>query len=383
MLHIGAFGGVFMPTARHGLFDPGEGERPTLAALGAAIGGRLEYYPLRFLGVGVEGGGTPIRSPSAGATTGAFGVRAHVIGQLPYRLSPFLLIGGGGLGNSSQVAVLNSSRGAFHWGGGLRVFVHKWIALRLDGRHVVAGTGTSRFSVGEVTLGLDVTLRLRDWAGPRKPRERDADEDGVVDSEDPCPATPGSDGHGCPAQLRDTDEDGIKDHADRCPRQWADTPGGCPVADQDGDSIPDARDSCIDEPETFNGWEDQNGCADEVPAEVAAFSGTIGGITFESNEATIRKSSYKVLDRAAATMRSYATMKIEIVGHTDSQGQREANIQLSQRRADAVKRYLVKQGVEEDRIFTRGAGPDEPVADNATKGGRAKNRRIEFRLVGG
>jgi OOP family OmpA-OmpF porin len=381
MLNFGVFGGISIPSKSHGLFDPGEGDRPTLSAIGGDVGARLEYFPLSFLGLGFEGAAMPIKSPSEGTTTAAYGVRASVIGQLPYRVAPFLLFGGGALGNNSGFPILNSDRGAFHWGGGLKFFLNKWLAVRLDGRHVVAGAGTSRFSHGEVSVGLDITLRLRDWIKPRNPRDGDGDADGVADSKDDCPATPGSDGHGCPPHLRDVDDDGIKDAQDDCPRQWADTPSGCPLQDKDSDGIPDGRDGCVDDPENQNGWEDSDGCPDEIPADVAAFSGVIKGINFDTGKASIKKKSHKVLKNAASTLRSNPEMQIEVVGHTDNQGDRAMNVDLSQRRADAVKSYLVEEGVEAERIYTRGSGPDEPIADNKSKKGRAKNRRIEFRLI--
>jgi OOP family OmpA-OmpF porin len=346
------------------------------------MGARVEYYPLRFVGIGVEGGVKPTRSPELDASTAIYAVRGHVIGQLPYRFTPMLLLGGGILGNGSALPILSSSKGAFHWGGGLKYHVNKWIAVRLDGRHVVADTGSSRFSVAEVTIGLDVTLRLRDWIAPRDPRDRDSDADGVTDSKDPCPATPGSDGQGCPPHLRDTDDDGIKDNKDRCPKEWADTPSGCSLRDKDADGIPDAQDRCIDEPENLNGWSDTDGCPDEVPEAVAAFSGVIRGINFDSGKAKIRKSSHKLLNKAAKTLEAFPEMTIEVIGHTDDQGDRDSNLALSQRRADAVKNYLVDRGVDAARVYTRGAGPDEPIEDNKSKKGRAKNRRIEFRLVG-
>ena len=74
-------------------------------------------------------------------------------------------------------------------------------------------------------------------------------------------------------------------------------------------------------------------------------------------------------------------MKIEISGHTDNVGRPDYNIDLLCRRADAVKRHLLAKGVKDDRIQTRGAGPNDPIADNTTAKGRAKNRRIEFKLV--
>jgi OOP family OmpA-OmpF porin len=75
------------------------------------------------------------------------------------------------------------------------------------------------------------------------------------------------------------------------------------------------------------------------------------------------------------------TLRVEISGHTDNTGSLGLNLTLSADRAAAVKAYLVGKGVAAERIETRGAGPNEPVADNATKSGRSKNRRIEFKLL--
>jgi len=80
-------------------------------------------------------------------------------------------------------------------------------------------------------------------------------------------------------------------------------------------------------------------------------------------------------------MTDYPKLRIRITGHTDNVGDRDSNAKLSQARADAVKQYLVDKGVAADRIETRGAGPDEPIADNDTPAGQQKNRRIEFKLL--
>ncbi len=76
----------------------------------------------------------------------------------------------------------------------------------------------------------------------------------------------------------------------------------------------------------------------------------------------------------------FPDLKVEIVGHADEVGSREYNVSLSQRRADSVKAWLVKKGVPSDRIETRGVGPDEPLDTSGTEAGRAKNRRIEFKI---
>ena len=142
-----------------------------------------------------------------------------------------------------------------------------------------------------------------------------------------------------------------------------------------------ADDKCKDEPETNNGFEDGDGCPDEVPEAVKAFTGAIEGIYFETAKAIIRPRSQSTLERAAKVLADYPDVRVEISGHTDDRGKRDMNMKLSADRAEAVKTWLTEHGIDASRITTRGAGPDEPVADNATKPGRAKNRRIEFKIL--
>ena len=87
------------------------------------------------------------------------------------------------------------------------------------------------------------------------------------------------------------------------------------------------------------------------------------------------------LDRAVAVLTEFSSVRIEIVGHTDNTGSDAHNLDLSQRRAASVKRYLVDHGVAASRIETRGAGPYEPIDTNRTAEGRAKNRRVEFTIL--
>jgi OOP family OmpA-OmpF porin len=118
-----------------------------------------------------------------------------------------------------------------------------------------------------------------------------------------------------------------------------------------------------------------------VPDEVARFTGAIEGITFDNDKATIRKSSTKALDDAVKVLTDHPDIRIEISGHTDIKGDRDHNLDLSQRRAESVKQYLVEHGVDETRITTIGHGPDKPVDTNDTEKGRANNRRIEFKPI--
>lgn len=218
----------------------------------------------------------------------------------------------------------------------------------------------------------------------------DRDGDGVPDGADQCPEQPEimngfEDEDGCPEF--DQDRDGIFGSADLCPTDPEDLDGdqdedGCPDVDSDGDGVADSIDRCPGEMETLNAYEDSDGCADEVPDKVKKFSGTIDGIAFGASSANIDKRSYRVLDEAAEVLREYPTVRVEIQGHTDDSGPRERNLILSQQRADAVRAYLIEKGIDPNRLVAKGYGPDEPRASNKTRRGQAKNRRVEFELLG-
>ena len=147
-------------------------------------------------------------------------------------------------------------------------------------------------------------------------------------------------------------------------------------------SIPDATDKCPNEPETKNGYMDDDGCPDEVPAAVAKFTGVIKGITFRRGSAVINPSSFPTLKQAVKVLKEYAALKIEISGHTSNDGSRDFNMKLSEQRAESAKSYLVRNGIDAGRITTVGYGPDKPLVTGKAKGAQEKNRRIEFRLLG-
>lgn len=104
-------------------------------------------------------------------------------------------------------------------------------------------------------------------------------------------------------------------------------------------------------------------------------------IEFESGQAVIRPSGLLILDEMAAAMAQIGGRKVEVIGHTDNTGSREANLALSLARAAAVRSYLAAKGIAAANISVAGAGPDQPVAGNASAEGRARNRRIEFRVL--
>ncbi len=104
-------------------------------------------------------------------------------------------------------------------------------------------------------------------------------------------------------------------------------------------------------------------------------------IHFEFDKAIIKPESYPILDSVAQWLKENPNMIVEIAGHTDSIGSAEYNLSLSRRRAEAVRQYLIKKGISPHRLYARGYGETQPIADNGTEEGRAKNRRVEIRVI--
>ena len=101
-------------------------------------------------------------------------------------------------------------------------------------------------------------------------------------------------------------------------------------------------------------------------------------IRFESNSATLTEQSSQILDNVVSVLKDYTLIGITITGHTDSVGQDDDNLALSQSRAESVRDYLVSAGIPEFRLDAVGFGEKSPIADNNSPEGRAQNRRIEF-----
>ena len=213
--------------------------------------------------------------------------------------------------------------------------------------------------------------------------DKDSDGDGVEDYRDKCPGTPEAawgkvDSLGCPI---DSDRDSVPDYMDECPNTPAAAIGhvdekGCP-RDSDGDGVPDYMDECPLVP----GIAANKGCP-EVKREIRQLlQKAMQGIEFETGKATIKKKSFPLLDKIAETFVENSNYVIEVQGHTDNTGKAEVNKRLSDKRAHAVMDYLVKKGVDASRMTAIGYGPDMPIADNKTKAGRAKNRRVEFKIT--
>ncbi|HVU97452.1 MAG TPA: OmpA family protein [Puia sp.] len=130
-------------------------------------------------------------------------------------------------------------------------------------------------------------------------------------------------------------------------------------------------------PELLEGKAIETKYANEITEAVSSKSYRI---EFETGSAVIRAGSYKMLDEIFQSAVVAEGLKIGVFGHTDNNGSDEVNGPLSEKRAAAVKDYLVRRGLKEDRIETRGFGSSEPVADNSTESGRSRNRRVEIVL---
>ncbi len=258
------------------------------------------------------------------------------------RLVPFLAAGIGGTSISKPDK--DETSPILNYGGGVKYSVSENWDLRGDIRHILVFDKIDKvFSNLEYTVGLTYLFGAKKAAPAEAapPPAVDSDNDGVPDNLDKCPNTPRGvavDKDGCPL---DTDGDGVYDYLDKCPG----TPRGSAV--------------------------DKNGCtAERVSIRL--------DIKFDTDKADIKPEYNDEIKKVGDMMNKYPEIKMLIEGHTDNVGPVEYNKDLSLRRADAVKRYLVEKfGIAPERLTAKGFGPTNPIADNSTPEGRQKNRRIE------
>lgn len=255
-------------------------------------------------------------------------------------------------------------------------------------------SGDARIVIAGLTFEIEVVGR---GGAP------DQDNDGIPDAEDKCPTKPGKkENQGCP----DTDGDGLFDHEDKCPTE----PGpkenqGCPSGDSDGDGVPDSEDKCPTIPgpkenkgcpdsdgDTVNDADDQcpavkgepdnKGCPRYKQVVVKETKLELGQkIFFAFDQATILPKSFDLLDEVAQALKDATKLRVRIEGHTDATGSVERNMALSEARANAVREYLIGQGLTPERLEAKGYGPTLPLESNATVEGRERNRRVEFVIV--
>jgi OOP family OmpA-OmpF porin len=314
---------------------------------------------------------------------------------------PFLAVGVGAIHYSSGDRRLVPSKITVDYGAGLKVFLTDNIALRADVRHILPLGESGKYGDNPhkihndllATFGLQFAFGgccdkesetvthdappapvvyedVRVEEPPVVDMTTDSDRDGVPDYIDECPGSPASvvvDNKGCP---RDSDGDGVLDYQDKCPNTPAgvsvDTQG-CPP-DSDNDGVVDTIDKC---PNTRAGAVvAKDGCVYEKVS-------TLLKVEFDSGKTVVKKQYHKEMNRVADFMKANPTATATIVGHTDAVGNDMINFKLSQARAESVREYIIKKfGISGSRIRALGYGPHKPIADNRTKEGRQKNRRV-------
>jgi outer membrane protein OmpA-like peptidoglycan-associated protein len=381
-------------------------------------------------GSGLRGELNVVGDVPLSSTNGAMEILAGL--RLPVKnLFELYALGGPGIGDAPGTPTFRVLLGL---AAGTGVQGDPTLLLDDDGDGVLNGQDKCRKEAGPIVRqGCPVPDRDRDGiedAQDKCPDEAgpavrdgcpvpDRDGDGIEDAQDKCPdeAGPAVRG-GCP--VPDRDRDGIEDTLDKCPDEAGPAVrDGCPVTDKDGDGIEDAQDKCPTQkglpelsgcpPEDTDGdrvWNHQDNCLDtKGPASnygcpvgtVPPVSLPPGGkgplrirekIFFATAKSKINPKSYWILDQVADFLEDHPELeRISIQGHTDDQGGstlagRERNRTLSQERANAVKIYLIKKGVDANRLEALGFGQDKPLIENAkTDEEREVNRRVEFLII--
>ncbi|MFN0117050.1 MAG: OmpA family protein [Elusimicrobiota bacterium] len=379
-------GGVFFE-GNHGLDEDG------------IVGGRIGHYLTENWAVeaSVVGEDTEIKnSPFKADVLIPTGEIQYHFGQSCLR--PFFAIAGGAIQTNPEEMAGNALRirgvrtdGLVGYGLGLKWMLTSWLAARVDGRHYInVDRGTAK-NIGTATGGLSLLFGGHSDSAPVKKEipapaavtaiPKDSDKDGVIDDNDACPGTPTGtnvDGRGCEA---DSDGDGIVDSKDTCPN----TPAGIKVdmygcaGDSDGDGVKDDVDQCAGTPVGIAVKAD--GCPADEAKVIPKNDWVLEGVNFESGSDKLKAEGKVVLDKAAGVLEANPTVTVEVQGHTDNIGGTQLNQALSDKRAMSVKNYLVGKGIAADRLTSAGYGETRPLVDNKTKEGRAKNRRIEFKVL--
>jgi outer membrane protein OmpA-like peptidoglycan-associated protein len=298
------------------------------------------------------------------------GWRAHAMFRWNGSVSPHLAIGAGGETVASSSPFMSKETDpVVYWGPGVSLAISDRWRVRVDLRHgVMPARDDGMTSTFEAQLGvaaaLGVAKRVRVIEPPPPLMEpKDSDGDGFTDLLDNCPQEAETvngidDTDGCP-EL-DPDNDGVTT-GDKCPLAAEDKDGfqdddGCPELDNDNDGLDDATDGCPNQAETKNGIDDGDGCPDSIPADLVAALAIGPQLRFEPGRARVTPATQKTLAPLLAALRAHPGVRVTITvrpGKDPSSRRGEiADADLVKRRAEAVKWYLVDQGLTEGRIWT-------------------------------
>jgi OOP family OmpA-OmpF porin len=261
---------------------------------------------------------------------------------------------------------------------GMKVPFTEELALKLEALYIYSD-GIGHDDAVSLLAGLNYSFgpKAQPAPVPTPVVDGDDDKDGVLNSVDKCPTTPADkvktvDATGCCVDG-DDDNDGVKNSLDKCPSTPAgkavNADGCCLPEDDDKDGVTNDKDICPNTPlgDTVN----SDGCPPTVKLH----------INFDNNSAVVHKDSYEKVQQHADFLNRYPNYSSKIVGHTSSTGEASYNMSLSIKRAKAVEAMLLEKGVPADRVSSSGMGETMPIADNATKAGRAQNRRIDAELI--
>lgn len=236
------------------------------------------------------------------------------------RFVPFLAVGAGGIHYSNQLKDEKYNKISVDYGAGLKFFLTDWVALRADVRHVIPFS--NRYNDLLYTFGINFAFggAKKTEVVQEKPVAQAAPE--VVEKPVPPPPPP------------------------------VEKPAPAPIVEE---TKPQA----------------------EAAPEILEKGRTTLNVQFDTGKSVIKKTSYNDIDKLVDVMKQHPELNVMIEGHTDNVGSAASNKKLSQKRADAVKAYMVKHGIDKKRLTAKGYGMEKPIASNSTKAGKAKNRRVE------
>ena len=314
-----------------------------------------------------------------------FGWRGHAMFRYvddAVPLRPHLVFGAGGATVASESPYMRKESDPLaYYGGGLSLPLTSTWQVRIDARHgVMAARGGGITYLAELHLGIGGSFGVPEKRTvPRPPPplpeqpeidETDADHDGLPDRIDRCPAERETvngllDGDGCPEP--DADNDTVVGDADKCPAIAEDKDGfedddGCPETDNDRDGVVDAADRCPTDVETRNGFDDDDGCPDAIPPEVSKLLATASAIKFEPTRARVTDAAQKSLQPLLELLLARKTLRVAITGRPAT----AKDLDLAKRRAEAVKLFLIDQGIGEGRFVSRVAEPGKGSAVELT-----------------
>jgi outer membrane protein OmpA-like peptidoglycan-associated protein len=440
-VEIGMFGGGFISNNRHQFYDLPTSVtkfgssigRPTLDRVAPQLGLRLAYYLDDNLGLEGDFSWTLESTEMADAVT-ILHFGGSLVGQLPVRneagkktIVPFGEIGFG-VWDSKSDALGNAVHFPVHVGAGARVYLTDQFSLRADFRYYRGPGDTEPYTLGagyaEFGIGVSWVPHIkpskpepvpivgdRDGDGipddkdacPNEPEDKDMfldsdgcpdpdnDGDGIPDASDKCPLDPEDcdgyqDADGCPDP--DNDGDGIPDVTDKCPNEPEDKDGyqdldGCPDPDNDGDGIGDGADKCPNEPETINGVQDEDGCTDRGDALVVLSPERLEllePIAFDKDK--LAKKSTNLLGQIAATLRAHSEIaRLRVTVYVQPTKSSDKDQELSEKRANAIRDWLITWGIDGKRLVSRGFGGTKPLVPADQKGAASMNDRIELIIL--